>query len=65
MIYTTRYPFSTAIFQAHLMGISKIFILAHAWETYYKDEFRRAARLARELSIAIEPIFFDEDLTIY
>ena len=43
------------------MGISKIFILAHAWETYYKDEFRRAARLARELSIAIEPIFFDED----
>jgi len=62
VIYTTRYPFSTAIFQAHLMGISKIFILAHAWETYYKDEFRRAARLARELSIAIEPIFFDEDL---
>jgi hypothetical protein len=43
------------------MGIRKIVILAHEWEAYYKDEFRRAARLARELDIAIEPFFEDED----
>jgi deoxycytidylate deaminase len=61
VIYSTRYPFSSSVFQAHLMGISRIVILAHEWETFYKDEFRRAARLAREVSIAIEPIFFDED----
>ena len=28
---------------------------------YYKDEFRRSARLARELSISIEPFFEDND----
>ena len=61
VIYSTRYPFSTSVFQAHLMGIKKLVILAHEWEPYYKDEFRRAARLARELSIAIEPLFTDED----
>ena len=60
-IYSTRYPFSSSVFQAHLMGIRRIVVLAHEWETFYKDEFRRAARLAREVSIAIEPIFFDED----
>lgn len=60
-IYTTRYPFSASVFQAHIMGIRKIVILAHEWEAYYKDEFRRAARLARELSIAIEPYFEDAD----
>jgi hypothetical protein len=43
------------------MGIKKICVLAHEWEAYYKDEFRRAARLARELSIAIEPFFDDDD----
>ena len=43
------------------MGIRKIVIQAHEWEPYYKDEFRRAARLARELSMAIEPLFDDED----
>jgi hypothetical protein len=43
------------------MGIRKIVVLAHEWEPYYKDEFRRAARLARELSIAIEPLFEDDD----
>ena len=43
------------------MGIRKIVVLAHEWEAYYKDEFRRAARLARELSIAIEPYFENED----
>ena len=61
VIYSTRYPFSTSIFQAHMMGIRKIVILAHEWEPYYKDEFRRAARLARELSISIEPYFEDDD----
>ena len=60
-IYTTRYPFSASVFQAHIMGVRKIVVLAHEWEPYYKDEFRRAARLARELNIAIEPIFEDED----
>ena len=61
VIYSTRYPFSSAIFQAHLMGIRKIMILAHEWEPFYKDEFRRAARLAREFCMAIEPIFNTED----
>jgi deoxycytidylate deaminase len=61
VIYTTRYPFSASIFQCHLMGIKKLVVLAHAWEPYYKDEFRRAARLARELSISIEPYFDNED----
>ena len=61
VIYSTRYPFSASVFQSYLMGIKKMVILAHEWEPYYKDEFRRAARLARELSIAIEPMFEDED----
>ena len=61
VIYSTRYPFSASVFQAHLMGIRKFIVLAHEWEAYYRDEFRRAARLARELSIAIEPIFDDDD----
>ena len=60
-IYTTRYPFSASIFQAHIMGVKRIYVQAHEWEPYYKDEFRRAARLARELSIAIEPLFDHED----
>ena len=60
VIYSTRYPFASSVFQAHLMGIRKFIILAHEWEPYYKDEFRRAARLARELCIAIEPLFDDE-----
>jgi len=61
VLYTTRYPFSASIFQLWLMGVTKIVVLAHDWEPYYKDEFRRAARLARELFISIEPIFEDED----
>jgi deoxycytidylate deaminase len=60
-IYSTRYPFSASVFQLYLMGIRKIIVLAHEWEPYYKDEFRRAARLARELSISIEPLFEDDD----
>ncbi len=60
-IYSTRYPFSASVFQAHLMGIKKFVISAHEWEPYYKDEFRRAARLARELAISIEPLFEDAD----
>ena len=61
VVYSTRYPFSASIFQLYLMGIKKLVVLAHEWEPYYKDEFRRAARLARELSISIEPIFDNED----
>ena len=61
VIYTTRYPFATSVFQAHLMGIRRIVVLAHEWEPYYKDEFRRAARLAREVNMAIEPMYEDED----
>ena len=61
VIYSTRYPFSASVFQAHLMGIRRFVVAAHEWEPYYKDEFRRAARLARELSIAIEPLFDDVD----
>ena len=60
VIYSTRYPFASSVFQAWLMGIRKFVVLAHEWEPYYKDEFRRAARLARELCIAIEPLFDDE-----
>ena len=61
VIYTTRYPFSASVFQAHIMGVRQIVVLAHEWEPYYKDEFRRAARLGRELNIAIEPYFEDDD----
>lgn len=61
VIYTTRYPFSASIFQCHIMGIKKIVLKAHPWEPYYKHEFRRAGRLARELSIAIEPFYDGED----
>jgi len=61
VIYSTRYPVSAAVFQAHIMGIRKIVVVAHEWEPFYKDEFRRAARLARDLCIAIEPYFKDED----
>jgi len=61
VIYTTRYPFSASVFQCYLMGVRKIMVLAHEWEPYYKDEFRRAARLARELAMAIEPMYEDDD----
>lgn len=61
VVYTTRYPFSASIFQCHVMGIKRIVIIGHQWEPYYKHEFRRAARLARELSIAIEPIYDNKD----
>ena len=62
LLYTQHVIHSLHLsFQAHIMGVRKIVVLAHEWEPYYKDEFRRAARLARELSIAIEPIFEDKD----
>ena len=61
VIYTTRYPFSASIFQMHIVGITKVVVLSHEWEAYYRDEFRRSARLARELGIAIEPMFEDAD----
>ena len=60
-VYTTRYPFSAAVFQLHIMGVNKIIVLAHDWEPYYKDEFRRAATLASELGISIEPYHDDKD----
>ena len=64
--YTTRYPFSTSVLQAHLCGIRKIYVVAHDWPVLYKTEFRKAASTARELGMAIEPVFDDndEDLTI-
>ena len=61
IVYTTRYPFADGVFQAFILGIRKIVVLAHEWEPFYKDEFRRAARLARELSISIEPMYEDDD----
>lgn len=61
VIYSTRYPFSASVFQAHIMGVKAIHVLAHDWEPYYKDEFKRAARLARELSMPIEPFFETPD----
>ena len=61
VIYSTRYPFAASVFQAHLMGIRRFVVAAHEWEPYYKDEFRRAGRLARELAIAIEPLFDNPD----
>ena len=60
-IYSTRYPFTTPVFQCSQMGITKIVVLAHEWEPLYKDEFRRAARLARELNISIETYFDTAD----
>ena len=64
--YSTRYPFSTSVLQAHLCGIRKIYVVAHDWPVLYKTEFRKAANTARELGMAIEPVFDDndEDLTI-
>ena len=61
VVYTTVYPFSASVFQCYLMGIRKICILPNDWKPYYKDEFKRAARLARELCMAIEPIQQTED----
>jgi len=61
VVYSTRYPFSASVFQCHLMGIRQIYVLAHEWEPFYKDEFRRAARLAREVGMAIEPLFDNKD----
>ena len=61
VIYTTRYPYTIPVFQCYQMGIKKIVFLAHEWEPFYKDEYRRAARLARELSISIEPFHDSED----
>ena len=31
-------------FQAHCMGVRRIYVLAHDWEPYYKDEFKRAGK---------------------
>ena len=61
VIYSTRYPFSASVFQAHVMGIRRVVVLAHEWEPYFREEFRRAARLARELSVSLEALFVDQD----
>ena len=61
VVYSTRYPFPHAVFQAYLLGIRRIVVLAHEWEPFFKDDFRKAARLARELSIAIEPVYPEKD----
>ena len=53
IVYSTRYPFSQAVFQCYVMGIRQIYVLEHDWEPCYKDELRRAARLARELALSI------------
>ena len=60
-VYSTRYPFTTPIFQLYQIGVRKIVVLAHEWEPFYKDEFRRAGRLARELNISIETYFDTAD----
>ena len=60
-IYSTRYPFATSLFQAYVMGIRKFSVRAHPWEANYKYEFRKAGRLARELCIAIEPVYDKAD----
>ena len=59
--YSTRYPLSTSVMQAHLCGIRKIYVIAHDWPVLYKQEFRKAASTARELGMAIEPVFEDDD----
>jgi len=61
VVYSTRYPFPASVMQMHLMGIKRIVIQAHDWEPLYKQEFRKAARLARELGISVEPLYKDPD----
>ena len=61
VVYTTRYPVSHAVFQAYLLGVRRIVVMAHEWEPFNKDEFRRSARLARELSMAVEPMYPEKD----
>jgi deoxycytidylate deaminase len=61
VIYTTRYPSSSATFQAHLMGIRKILVLAHEWETRYLNDFRASARLGRELGMTIDAFYPDDE----
>ena len=60
-IYSTRYPFANSVFQAYVMGIRRFIIRAHPWEANYKYEFRKAGRLARELCIAVEPVYDKAD----
>lgn len=61
IVYTTRYPFSAAVFQLYLMGVKRIIVLAHDWEPYYRDEFKRAATIASEVGVSIEPYHDDLD----
>ena len=47
-VYTTRYPLPNNVFQLHLMGVAQIYFSEHEWEPIYKEDYRKAARLARE-----------------
>ena len=61
VVYTSRYPFTQSLFQCWIMGINKVIVLAHEWDTVYKQEFRRCARLSRELGLSVEALFLDEE----
>jgi len=62
VVYSTRYPFSSSVFQLHLMGIKKVIVLSEGeWEPYYVDEFRRASRLGDELQVKIIDYYEDKD----
>ena len=63
IVYTTRFPFCTPLYQAHLLGVTDVFIKQHEWESYYKDEFRRANRLAKDLGIKLNLIEWPSTMT--
>lgn len=59
-VYTTRYPFSQSVFQCYLAGIRKIVCMSHEWDKIYKQEFKKTARLCRDLGVSLEVYFPDE-----
>ena len=62
VIYTTRYPFSNICVSSTHDGVSKrLFYLPMTGNRITKKSSDVTARLARELNIAIEPMFEDED----
>ena len=61
VIYSTRYPFSASVFQAYIMGIGKIVVLAHEWEPYYKDEFREQHDWHVNYPLLLNHFFENED----
>lgn len=61
-VYSTRWPFSSSVFQLHLMGVKKIIVLVRGeWEAHYKEEYRRSGRLGTELQMKIIPYYEDPD----